>query len=89
MTATKTQRTKTQRTCECGRALHEPCSAVLDTDLANLGVTVYWMPKHLRESHPWPHNGSLKLYVHPDCAEMLESDGNPLFRWYSYLRRRQ
>ena len=69
------------RRCECGQATGEPCPEVLDTAAGGSGVTVYYMPEFLRESHRaagnsgvYPLNGSLRLYVSQDCQARLEAE---------------
>lgn len=64
--------------CACGEATGEACNwsgPRADT------VVIEWMPEHLRASHEaagnrgvYPHNGALRLRVHPDCAEMLSTE---------------
>lgn len=72
-----TGRTVTYR-CQCGEATGERCAWSGPRDQM---ATVDWMPEHLRESHraagnagAYPHNGALRLRVHPDCAELLADD---------------
>ena len=64
--------------CECGTATGVQCEW---TGPREETVRIEWMPPYLRESHraagnsgSWPHNGSIRLRVHPDCAAMLSDD---------------
>ena len=62
--------------CECGSHSDSgPCYASVPE---NGCVLVEYMPQHLRASHTaagnsgvYPHNGSLRIRVHPDCAQEI------------------
>jgi len=66
--------------CESGEWSGDRCG--YDGDADEL-VTVEFMPRWLRESHDaarnrgaYPHNGSQRVRVCPECAEdMIEADG--------------
>lgn len=64
--------------CECGEATGQRCAW---TGPRTKTVVIEWMPAYLRESHRaagnagvYPHNGALRLRVHPDCAALLAED---------------
>lgn len=62
--------------CECGsHSDGGPCYASVPE---NGCVLIEYVPQHLRASHTaagnsgvYPHNGSLRIRVHPDCAQEI------------------
>jgi hypothetical protein len=66
--------------CQCGEWSGVRCTGTLDAD----AVTVVFMPANLRDSHvtgrnrgAYPHNGAVRIRVHPRCAAlMIESEGD-------------
>lgn len=64
--------------CECGEILGQEC---MHAGNAKAMAVVEWMPEFLRASHVaagnsgyWPHNGSVRLRVMPQCLPYLDQD---------------
>jgi len=63
-------------TCGCGLWVGQPCEA--SPMRRSEMVVVEWMPQQYRASHVaarcvghWPHNGAVRVRVHPECAGMI------------------
>lgn len=70
--------------CECGEWTGEACAWKGPIDQT---VRVEYMPRQHRASHAaagnggvYPHNGSVRVRVHPDCADLLLEDATEA-RW--------